>query len=71
MRYGGDHAALREAQFPGEGRQGPRGHDQKAFYLAKSGRPGPVLVDIPKDVTSAKCPFQYPETVTMRSYNPS
>src|SRR5438132_9907114 len=43
---------------------------KKAFYLAKSGRPGPVLVDIPKDVTSAKCPFQYPETVTMRSYNP-
>src|SRR2546430_1927310 len=43
---------------------------KKAFYLAKSGRPGPVLVDIPKDVTSAKCPFQYPETVSMRSYNP-
>jgi len=43
---------------------------KKAFYLAKSGRPGPVLVDIPKDVTSAKCPFQYPESVTMRSYNP-
>jgi len=29
-----------------------------------------VLVDIPKDVTSAKCPFHYPETVSMRSYNP-
>src|SRR6266545_1820773 len=43
---------------------------KKAFYLARTGRPGPVLVDIPKDVTSAKCPFQYPETVTMRSYNP-
>ena len=43
---------------------------KKAFYLAKSGRPGPVLVDVPKDVTSAKCPFQYPETVSMRSYNP-
>jgi len=43
---------------------------KKAFYLAKTGRPGPVLVDIPKDVTSAKCPFQYPESVTMRSYNP-
>ncbi len=40
---------------------------KKAFYLAKTGRPGAVLVDIPKDVTSAKCPFQYPETVTMRS----
>src|SRR3989454_2512985 len=43
---------------------------KKAFYLATTGRPGPVLVDIPKDVTSAKCPFEYPETVTMRSYNP-
>jgi len=43
---------------------------KKAFYLARTGRPGPVLVDIPKDVTSAKCPFEYPETVTMRSYNP-
>ena len=43
---------------------------KKAFYLAKTGRPGPVLVDIPKDVTSAKCAFEYPETVTMRSYNP-
>src|SRR6266436_6759465 len=43
---------------------------KKAFYLARTGRPGPVLVDIPKDVTSAKCPFEYPETVVMRSYNP-
>src|SRR5437764_4323204 len=43
---------------------------KKAFYLARTGRPGPVLVDIPKDVTSAKCPFEYPATVTMRSYNP-
>jgi acetolactate synthase-1/2/3 large subunit len=43
---------------------------KKAFYLAKTGRPGPVLVDIPKDVTSAKIAFDYPESVTMRSYNP-
>src|SRR5438046_1399704 len=43
---------------------------KKAFYIATTGRPGPVLVDIPKDVTSAKCPFEYPETVSMRSYNP-
>src|SRR5215510_1895398 len=41
---------------------------KKAFYLAKTGRPGPVLVDIPKDVTSAKWTFEYPESVTMRSY---
>ncbi|MGB7540824.1 MAG: acetolactate synthase 3 catalytic subunit [Burkholderiales bacterium] len=43
---------------------------KKAFYLARTGRPGPVLVDIPKDVTAAKCEFEYPETVSMRSYNP-
>ena len=43
---------------------------KKAFYLATSGRPGPVLVDIPKDVTTHLCEFQYPETVSMRSYNP-
>ncbi|MCX7153958.1 MAG: thiamine pyrophosphate-binding protein, partial [Proteobacteria bacterium] len=43
---------------------------KKAFYLASSGRPGPVLVDIPKDITIAKARFEYPETVTMRSYNP-
>jgi acetolactate synthase I/II/III large subunit len=43
---------------------------KKAFYLAKTGRPGPVLVDIPKDVTAQKCAFEYPKTVTMRSYNP-
>ncbi|MBL8483797.1 MAG: acetolactate synthase 3 catalytic subunit [Rhodocyclaceae bacterium] len=44
---------------------------KKAFYLAKTGRPGPVLVDIPKDVTAAKCEFSYPQSVSMRSYNPT
>jgi len=43
---------------------------KKAFYLARTGRPGPVLVDIPKDVTTQTCEFHYPETVAMRSYNP-
>ncbi len=43
---------------------------KKAFYIASTGRPGPVVVDIPKDVTTAKCEFRYPETVSMRSYNP-
>ncbi|MGE0875098.1 MAG: acetolactate synthase 3 catalytic subunit [Burkholderiales bacterium] len=43
---------------------------KKAFFLAASGRPGPVLVDIPKDVTMHTCEFHYPETVAMRSYNP-
>ena len=43
---------------------------KKAFYLAATGRPGPVLVDIPKDVTQQKTEFVYPETISMRSYNP-
>ena len=43
---------------------------KKAFFLAQSGRPGPVLVDVPKDVTAMVTEFQYPETVSMRSYNP-
>src|SRR5688500_16019153 len=43
---------------------------KKAVYLAQTGRPGPVLVDIPKDVTQHKCELQYPETISMRSYNP-
>jgi acetolactate synthase-1/2/3 large subunit len=44
---------------------------KKAFYLAASGRPGPVLVDIPKDVTAAKAEFSYPQTSALRSYNPA
>jgi acetolactate synthase-1/2/3 large subunit len=43
---------------------------KKAFYLAQSGRPGPVLVDIPKDVTQASAEYAYPKTISMRSYNP-
>ena len=43
---------------------------KKAFYLARTGRPGPVLVDVPKDITTHKCEFHYPKTVSMRSYNP-
>ncbi len=44
---------------------------KKAFYIASTGRPGPVLVDIPKDVTANKCVFDYPKEISMRSYNPS
>ena len=42
----------------------------KAFFIARSGRPGPVLVDIPKDVSVARCRFEYPRQLSMRSYNP-
>src|SRR5476649_1404071 len=43
---------------------------KKAFYIARTGRPGPVLVDIPKDVSFHKTAFSYPKEVEMRSYNP-
>ena len=44
---------------------------KKAFHIARSGRPGPVVVDLPKDVSFKKVPFHgYPETIEMRSYNP-
>src|SRR5262252_4456480 len=43
---------------------------KKAFYIASTGRPGPVVVDIPKDVSRAKAEFSYPKTISMRSYNP-
>lgn len=44
---------------------------KKAFHIARSGRPGPVVVDIPKDVSFKKVPYAgYPESVEMRSYNP-
>ena len=43
---------------------------KKAFYLASTGRPGPVLVDIPKDITAETTEFEYPKNVSLRSYNP-
>jgi acetolactate synthase I/II/III large subunit len=43
---------------------------KKAFHIATTGRPGPVVVDIPKDVTAATCEFHYPDELAMRSYNP-
>ncbi|MEG3135272.1 acetolactate synthase 3 large subunit [Rouxiella sp. T17] len=46
---------------------------KKAFYLASTGRPGPVVIDLPKDVVNPqeKLPYAYPEQVSMRSYNPT
>jgi acetolactate synthase-1/2/3 large subunit len=43
---------------------------KKAFHIARTGRPGPVVVDVPKDVSLKTAPFHYPERVEMRSYNP-
>ena len=43
---------------------------KKAFHIARTGRPGPVVVDIPKDVSLKTTAFKYPESVEMRSYNP-
>src|SRR5689334_11428365 len=43
---------------------------KKAFHIARTGRPGPVVVDIPKDVSMARTPYHYPASVEMRSYNP-
>ncbi len=46
---------------------------RKAFYLATTGRPGPILIDIPKDVTdpNVKVTYEYPKTMKLRSYNPA
>ncbi|WP_040976447.1 acetolactate synthase 3 large subunit [Necropsobacter massiliensis] len=46
---------------------------KKAFYIASTGRPGPVVIDIPKDVVNPahKYPYQYPEEIALRSYNPT
>jgi len=44
---------------------------KEAFYIASTGRPGPVLIDLPRDVVTAKAEFHYPDKVEIRSYNPT
>lgn len=44
---------------------------QEAFYIARTGRPGPVLIDFPKDIQLAKTEFKYPESVGLNSYKPT
>ncbi|MFA3783622.1 biosynthetic-type acetolactate synthase large subunit [Melioribacteraceae bacterium 4301-Me] len=44
---------------------------RKAFYIASTGRPGPVLVDLPKDVINSSCEFVYPEEIDIRGYKPN
>jgi len=44
---------------------------KKAFYIASSGRPGPVLIDLPRDVASAPIEFQYPREIVLRGYKPT
>lgn len=44
---------------------------RKAFFIASTGRPGPVLVDLPKDVINSVCEFEYPEKVELRGYKPT
>jgi acetolactate synthase-1/2/3 large subunit len=43
---------------------------KKAFFIARTGRPGPVLVDIPKDISMQKAMYEYPKEIEMRSYKP-
>ena len=44
---------------------------KQAFYIARTGRPGPVLIDLPKNVVNATTEFSYPESISIRSYNPN
>lgn len=44
---------------------------KEAFYIARTGRPGPVLIDLPKDITVAKAEYEYPDKADIRSYNPN
>ncbi len=44
---------------------------KKAFYIASTGRPGPVLIDMPKDMIAAECEYEYPNKIEIRGYKPT
>ena len=44
---------------------------REAFYLARSGRPGPILVDLPKDVINAKAEYKFPKKISLKGYKPT
>jgi len=44
---------------------------KEAFYIAGTGRPGPVVIDLPKDIQTQEYPFKYPDKVTLRGYKPT
>jgi hypothetical protein len=67
----GRHAAHHQAQLSGHARRPSRTDDQRSFYVASSGRPGPVLVDITKDAQQSTCDFDgKPVTPQLPGYRP-
>lgn len=44
---------------------------KKAFHIARTGRPGPVIIDLPKDIQTSECVFEYPDTIEMPNYRPT
>ena len=71
MRHGRHHAALHQAQLAGERRQRSGALLHEAFHVATTGRPGPVVVDIPKDVQFAKGIYNPPRKPRAPAYDPS
>ena len=71
--YGGCLATHRKAQFLVTRTEDIAETIAKAYYIAATGRPGPVVVDIPKDVTDPdyKVPYEWPKNIKMRSYQPT
>lgn len=73
MRYGGYLSSSRQTQFLVKSAAEIPETIKKAFYIASTGRPGPVVIDLPKDVVNPahKFTYHYPEKVELRSYNPT